>query len=70
MAVLVLGTLPDEPLLPAVVLVKDAPDEVAERVNDMSVRTILVTLQDGEEWWVRADAIVIIQPDPPAERYD
>jgi hypothetical protein len=68
MAVLVLSALPDEPLLPAVLMVQDAPDEVADRANDVMIRVILVTLIGGESWWVRADSIILIQPDPPPER--
>jgi hypothetical protein len=65
-AVLVLSSLPDEPILPAVLFVRESPDEVAAMTN-MPVRHVLVTLLgDGEPWWVRADAITLIQPDTPA----
>jgi len=67
-AVLILSALPDEPLLPAVLIVTELPEEVAERVNDLSVRTVLVSpIGEPEPWWVRADSIVFIQPDPPTD---
>jgi hypothetical protein len=65
MAVLLLSALPDEPILPAVLFVRETPDEVAAMTNSGARHVLVTLLSDGDAWWVRADAITVIQPDPP-----
>lgn len=64
MAVLILSSLPDDPMLPAVLIVRERPRTIVRRAQWR--RHVRVTIaSDGEQWWIHRRAIVAVEPDVP-----
>lgn len=69
MAVLILSSLPDDPMLPAVLIVSEQPRTIVRRARWH--RHVRVTLaQDGDRWWIHRRAIISVQPDLVLEQPD